>query len=81
MASGKFLRIARDVARRDRPVFDILMDFERTKQIRTKTRLNFTIDKALASRFRKLCREKGYAMSSKIEHAIKEILEKESKSS
>lgn len=78
MASSKFLRIARDVAERDKPMFDILMDFEDTKQIRTKTRVNFTIDKTLASRFRKFCREKGYTMSSKIESAIKEMLDKES---
>ena len=46
-------------------------------KIRTKTRLNFTIDRSVASRFTKLCKEKGYNMSAKIEQAMKELIEKE----
>lgn len=77
MQSNRFLRVAKEVARRDAVVFGTLTEFEKTKKIRTKTRLNFTIDKSLAARFKKFCREKGYNMSAKIEQAIKETIEKE----
>ena len=58
-------------------VFDTLMEFEKTKRIRTKTRMNFTIDRGVASRFKKYCREHGYNMSSKVERAIKGVIKKE----
>jgi hypothetical protein len=76
MQSNKFIKIAEKIAERDKAVFDTLIEFEKTKRIRTKERLNFTIDKNLASQFKKMCREKSYNMSSKIEQAMKEILKK-----
>ncbi len=60
MSSNKFLGIARRIARDDADLFETLMEFERTKRIRTKTRLNFTIDRNVASRFKKFCKEKRY---------------------
>lgn len=76
MSSNKFLSKAHEIAKRDAVVFDNLMDFERTKKIRTKFRLNFTIDKSVALSFRRYCREKGYNMSAKVEQALKEIVSK-----
>ena len=52
-----------------------LQEFEQTKKIRSKTRLNFTIDRTLAGKFRKYCRNKGYNMSAKIENSIRELVE------
>lgn len=75
MPSNKFLKIAKEIAKRDKTVFDTLIEFEKTKKIRTKTRLNFTIDKSTASKFKKFCRDNGYNMSAKIEQAIKKIIE------
>jgi hypothetical protein len=75
MQSNKFLKLARKIAERDKEVFDSLIEFEKTKKIRSKTRLNFTIDKAVASNFKKYCREKGYNMSAKIEKAMDEMIE------
>ena len=77
MQSTKFLKIAKKIAKKDKKVFDALMEFEKTRKIRTKERLNFTIDIPLASEFRKFCRENGYNMSAKIENAIREIIEKQ----
>ena len=78
MASNKrFLGLAESIRKRDKQVFDTLMEFEKTKRIRTKTRMNFTIDRGVASRFKKYCREHGYNMSSKVERAIKEVVKKE----
>jgi len=77
MQSNKFLNIAKDIARKNRPLFDTLLEFERTKKIRTKMRLNFSIDKSTAQRFRRFCREKRYNMSAKIEQAMKEFIEKD----
>ncbi|MBW2984987.1 hypothetical protein KY361_07745 [Candidatus Woesearchaeota archaeon] len=77
MQSNKFLKIAKEVAEKDKVLFDTLIEFEKTKKIRTKSRLNFTIDKSIASRFKKFCRDKGYNMSAKVEKAMKDIIEKE----
>ncbi|MBS3141932.1 hypothetical protein J4464_00915 [Candidatus Woesearchaeota archaeon] len=74
MPSNKFLGIARKIAKRDSAVFDTLMEFERTKEIRSKTRLNFTIDKSTAAHFKKYCREHGYNMSAKIEQAMEKLV-------
>jgi len=75
MPSTKLLKIAKQIAVKDKAVFDTLMEFEKTGKIRTKTRVNFTIDKGLASRFRKLCRNKGYNMSARVEKIVKSIVE------
>jgi len=74
MPSNKFIKKAHKIVERDKVVFDTLMEFERDKRIRTKTRLNFTIDKNIAAKFRKFCREKGYNMSSKIEQAMQDLI-------
>jgi len=74
MQSNKFLETAKKIKKENKEFFDTLTEFEETKKIRTKTRLNFTIDKTLASKFKRLCREKGYNMSAKIEQAMKEMI-------
>jgi hypothetical protein len=74
MQSNKFLKIAKNIAEKDKAVFDALLEFEKTGKIRTKSRLNFTIDKGAAQKFRKYCREHGYNMSAKIEEAIRKII-------
>jgi hypothetical protein len=75
MSSAKFLELAHSIAKKDKAMFDTLMEFEKTKKIRTKTRLNFTIDKTIAIEFKRFCREKRYNMSAKIEEAMKKIIE------
>jgi len=77
MQSTKLLSIARNIRMKNKPLFDSLMEFEKTKKIRTKIRLNFTIDKSVASQFKKFCRENGYNMSAKIEEAMRKIVKKE----
>ncbi len=76
MASSKIQKIAKRIVKEDRELFETLMEFERTKKIRTKQRLNFTIDKNIAVNFKKMCRKKGYNMSAKIEKAMQEMLKK-----
>ena len=76
MSSNKFHEIAKSIVRNDRELFNTLLEFEKTKKIRSKTKLNFTIDKSLASNLKKLCKEKGYNMSAKIEKAMEEIISK-----
>ena len=73
MSSNKIKKIAKRIVKEDKAIFDILLEFEQTKKIRTKTRLNFTIDKSIADKFRKFCRNHGYNMSAKIEMAMKEM--------
>lgn len=76
---SKLVNLAQRIAKEDKAVFDTLTEFERTKRIRTKTRLNFTVDKAIASRFKHFCRENGYNMSAKVEQAMRGMMDKESK--
>ncbi len=74
MQSNKFLEKAREIVKRDKELFDSLVEFEKTGKIRTKEKMTFTIDRGVASRFKKYCREHGYSMSAKLEKAMKEIL-------
>ena len=76
MSSNKFLKIADNIVAEEKEVFDTLMDFEKTKKIRTKTRMNFTIDKSTASKFKKYCKNKGYNMSAKIEQSMRDLVKK-----
>lgn len=75
MQSNKFLRVAREVAERDYGTFNTLMEFERTKKIRTKDRMNFTIDKNVADHFKKFCRENGFNMSAKVQQMMERLVE------
>lgn len=72
--TNEFLKIAERVVKEKPQMFETLMEFEKTKKIRTKERLNFTIDKRVASEFRKFCREKGYNMSAKIEQVMRDAV-------
>lgn len=76
MSSIKFLKKAKEIKNRDKEFFDSLMEFEKTGKISTKTRLNFTIDKDVALRFRKYCANNGYNMSSKLEKSMIAIMNK-----
>jgi hypothetical protein len=76
MPSNNFLQIAKKTVNGNPELFNTLMEFEKKKKIATKTRLNFTIDKSVASNFKKFCREHGYNMSAKVEQALKQLIEK-----
>ena len=73
MQSNRLLKIAKNIAKRDKEVFDTLMEFEKTGKIRTKTRLNFTIDKGVAEKFRKYCRNHRINMSAKVEEMLEKL--------
>ena len=74
MQSNKLIKIAKKVKMKNKELFDTLIEFEKTKKIRNKTRLNFTIDRTVASKFKKFCREKGYNMSAIVDKLIREKL-------
>ena len=74
MSSEKIRKIAKDIVKIDKALFDALMEYEKTGKIKTKKRMNFTIDKNVSNKFRKHCRDKGYNMSSKIEKAMRMII-------
>ncbi len=76
MPSNNFLQTAKKIASGNPELFNTLMEFEKKKQIATKTRLNFTIDKSVASNFKKFCREHGYNMSAKVEQAMKQAVDR-----
>lgn len=77
MSSTEFLRRAKEIAKRDKETFDQLLEFEKTRRIQSKERLNFTIDRSTASQFRRLCQQKGYNMSAKVEEALKNLVKEE----
>jgi hypothetical protein len=76
MSSDRFIKLAKEITERDKPLFDALIEFEKTGKIRSKTRMNFTIDKSIAENFKKHSREKGYNMSKKIEQSMRELITK-----
>ena len=67
---------AKRIAKEDKVLFDSLIEFEKTRKIKTKTRLNFTIDKSIALKFRNFCKSKGYNMSAKIEQIMEDMIKK-----
>lgn len=74
MSSSKFLKKAKEIRKRDEEFFDSLIDFEKTGKMSTKTRLNFTIDKVIAQKFRKYCKNEGLNMSAKLEQSMLKIM-------
>ena len=72
---SKFHKIVKIIIKEESALFDTLLEFEKTKKIRTKTRLNFTIDRSVAQKFRKFCRDNGYNMSAKLEQAMRNMVE------
>jgi len=60
------------IIRENEVVFKTLEDFEKTGKVITKTRMNFTLDKEIAKKFREYCKKKGKNMSQEIENFIKE---------
>ncbi len=57
-------------------LFKALEEFEKTGKTIVKTRMNFTIDREVAKKFRDYCKEKNYNMSLKIEDYMKNILKR-----
>ncbi len=52
-------------------VFKALEEFEKTGKARTKMRLNFTIDRVLANKFREYCKKHALNMSRLVEDFIR----------
>jgi hypothetical protein len=75
-SESKFVELAKTIARRKRPMFDSLIEFERTKKLRTKERLNFSIDKSIVADFKNFCKSHGYNMSALIEKSMKDMVNK-----
>ena len=73
---NKFLETADRILREKPEMFEALMEYERTKRIRTKERLNFTIDRTIASQFKKFCKDHGFNMSAKVEQAMAGLMGK-----
>ncbi len=73
MQLNKFIKKAHEIVVKDRVHFDSLLQFEKTKKLQTKDRVNFTVDKVVITEFRRTCKAKGYNMSAKIEEAMKKI--------
>ena len=53
-------------------VFKALEDFEKTGKVITKTRMNFTIDREAAKKFKEYCKKNRINMSHKIEQFIRD---------
>lgn len=64
-------RKIKKIIKENSAVFKALEDFEKIGRVITKTRMNFTIDRELAKKFRKYCKENGGNMSKQIEGYIK----------
>ena len=75
------MKSAKKIVDENRSLFESLEEFDRTGKLRKasyKERVNFTVNERIMFRFRKYCKEKGFAMSKKVEFMIKKELEKNS---
>ena len=80
MQSSKIVQYAKEAVKKHPEAFEALLEFERTGKLskpNPKERANFTIDARLLKRYRAWCKEKGYAMSARIEKYIGNELGKE----
>jgi len=64
----------KELIEKHKSAFKALEDFEKTGKVITKTRMNFTIDRELARKFREYCKNKGENMSSKMEEYIRKAV-------
>lgn len=73
---SKFLKTAERMIREHPSAFKALEEFEKTVETITKTRLNFTIYREVAKRFREYCKKNRLNMSELIENSIRQKLKK-----
>ncbi len=68
---SKFLRSFERILKEKPGGFKALEEFEKTGKTITKTRLNFTIDREIAKKFRDYCKKHHLNMSETIENFLK----------
>lgn len=68
---SKFLKRALEIIDENKSAFDALLEFEKTGKIITKKRMNFTIDRDTAKKFREYCKKERLNMSEAVENLIK----------
>lgn len=68
------LKKIKEIIRQNASAYEALMDFEETGRTIIKTRMNFTIDRAIAREFREHCRKGRINMSEAVEGCIKNLV-------
>jgi hypothetical protein len=66
-----------EIARKHSTALKALEEFEKTGRIVLKTRMNFTIDREIAKKFKEACRKHRYNMSQKVQEAMEQIVERD----
>jgi len=62
------------ILQENREAFEALESFEKTGSVQTKMRMNFTIEREKARRFREYCKSRNISMSHKIEEYIETFI-------
>ena len=75
-SQSKFLKNALRIIKEKPAGFIALEEFEKTGRTITKRRLNFTIDREIAKRFRDHCKKNRLNMSEEVENTIRSMLKK-----
>lgn len=70
----EFQKRIRKIIKKHTSVFKALEEFEKTGELKTKKRMNFTIDRELSKQFREYCNKNKINMSKIIEDCIKKII-------
>ena len=70
-SQSEFLKNALKIIKEKPAGFKALEEFEKTGRTILKTRLNFTIDRETARKFRDYCRKHKLNMSKEVENLIK----------
>lgn len=68
---SKFLKTALKIIEENPTGFKALEEFEKTGRMITKHRMNFTIDREIAKKFRDYCKKHHLNMSKQVEDLIK----------
>ena len=70
----EFQKRIKKIIKQHASVFKALEEFEKTGEMRTKKRMNFTIDRELSKQFREYCSKNNINMSKYIENCIKKVV-------
>lgn len=70
----EFQKRIKKIIKEHASVFKALEEFEKTGELKTKKRMNFTIDRELSKQFREYCNKHNINMSKFIEESIRKTI-------
>lgn len=71
MPKSKIAKIAQEIINENPGIFKALEEFEKTGKLIAKKRMNFTVDREIARKFREHCKKNKSNMSELVENMMR----------